>query len=60
MLDKKFFNELGKETSLMYRKLIFDPKGGGKNAKDVYGQGYKSYSSVVIVTSFIEVSSPSK
>ena len=45
MLDKKFFNELGKETSLMYRTLIFDPKGGGKGAKDVHGKAYNSYSS---------------
>ena len=43
MLDRNFFNELGKETSLMYRKLIFDPKGGGKGAKDVYGNGYPKY-----------------
>ena len=45
MLDKKFFNELGKETSLMYRRLIFDPKGGGAKAKDVYGKGYSRYTS---------------
>ena len=44
MLDRKFFNELGKETSLMFRKLIFDPKGKGKKAKDVYGDSYAPYS----------------
>ena len=43
MLDKKFFNELGKETSLKYRQLVFDPKGGGENAKDVYGDKYDEY-----------------
>ena len=45
MLDKKFFNELGKDDRDMYRKHIFDPKGGGKSAKDVFGVNYKSYSS---------------
>ena len=44
MLDKSFFNELGKDVRDMYRKLIFDPAGGGKNAKDVFGSNYKSYS----------------
>ena len=43
MLDKEFFNELGKETSLKYRQLVFDPKGGGKGAKDVYGKEYEGY-----------------
>ena len=45
MLDKEFFNELGKDVRDMYRKLIFDPAGGGAKAKDVYGKDYKDYSS---------------
>ena len=45
MLDKAFLNELGKDVRDMYRKLIFDPAGGGKGAKDVYGKEYKRYSS---------------
>ena len=45
MLDKTFLNELGKDVRDMYRKLIFDPAGGGKAAKDVYGKAYNSYSS---------------
>ena len=45
MLDKSFLNELGKDVRDMYRKLIFDPAGGGKGAKDVYGKEYKRYSS---------------
>ena len=45
MLDKVFFSKLGAEVKMMYRKLIFDPKGGGKKAKDVYGKAYKKYSS---------------
>ena len=45
MLDKSFLNELGKDVRDMYRKLIFDPAGGGKGAKDVYGKDYKRYSS---------------
>ena len=44
MLDKSFFNELGKDVRDMYRKHIFDPAGGGKGAKDVYGKKYKNYS----------------
>ena len=44
MLDKSFFNELAKDVRDMYRKLIFDPAGGGKNAKDVHGSNYNSYS----------------
>ena len=38
MLDKAFLNELGKDVRDKYRKLIFDPAGGGKGAKDVYGK----------------------
>ena len=45
MLDKAFLNELGKDVRDKYRKLIFDPAGGGKGAKDVYGKEYKRYSS---------------
>ena len=45
MLDKAFLNELGKDVRDKYRKLIFDPDGGGKGAKDVYGKEYKRYSS---------------
>ena len=43
MLDKKCFSELGAEVKMMYRKLIFDPKGGGKEAKDVHGINYDNY-----------------
>ena len=45
MLDKKFINKLALETRTLYRKLVFDPAGGGKGAKDVYGKTYKKYSS---------------
>ena len=44
MLDKQFFNELGKDVRDKYRKHIFDPSGGGKDAKDVHGKQYSSYS----------------
>mgnify|MGYP003147722098 CR=1 FL=1 len=44
MLDKKFFNKLGVETKMKFRKHIFDPAGGGKSAKDVFGNDYKAYS----------------
>ena len=43
MLDRTFFNELGKDVRDKYRKHIFDPKGGGKGAKDVHGSNYKNY-----------------
>ena len=43
MLDKAFLNELGKDVRDKYRKLIFDPDGGGKGAKDVYGKEYAGY-----------------
>ena len=43
MLDKAFLNELGKDVRDKYRKLIFDPAGGGKGAKDVYGKEYAGY-----------------
>ena len=45
MLDRKFFNNLGKEVQMKFRKHIFDPNGGGLKAKDVYGNKYKAYSS---------------
>ena len=43
MLDKAFFSKLGAEVSMKFLKHIFDPAGGGKGAKDVYGKGYKGY-----------------
>ena len=43
MLDKNFFNKLAVETSKKYRALIFDPKGKGKKATEVYGKPYKTY-----------------
>ena len=43
MLDKAFFNELAKDVRDKYRKLIFDPDGGGRGAKDVYGKEYAGY-----------------
>tara|TARA_R110000824_G_C15066662_1_gene662997 strand:- start:140 stop:595 length:456 start_codon:yes stop_codon:yes gene_type:complete len=45
MLDSKFFRKINAEVIMRYRKHIFDPAGGGKGAKDVYGKSYKSYSS---------------
>ena len=45
MLDKGFFNILVKELPMQYRKHIFDPAGGGSNAKNVEGGDYpQSYS----------------
>ena len=45
MLDFKFFQKINAEVIMRYRKHIFDPAGGGKGAKDVYGKSYKRYSS---------------
>ena len=45
MLDSKFFRKINAEVIMRYRKHIFDPAGGGRGAKDVYGKSYKSYSS---------------
>ena len=45
MLDSKFFRKINAEVIMRYRKHIFDPAGGGKGAKDVYGKSYKRYSS---------------
>ena len=45
MLDFKFFQKINAEVIRRYRKHIFDPAGGGKKAKDVYGKPYKAYSS---------------
>ena len=45
MLDSKFFRKINAEVIMRYRKHIFDPAGGGKGAKDVYGKSYKGYSS---------------
>ena len=44
MLDFKFFQKINAEVIRRYRKHIFDPAGGGKKAKDVYGKPYKAYS----------------
>ena len=44
MLDSKFFRKINAEVIMKYRKHIFDPAGGGKGAKDVYGKQYKGYS----------------
>ena len=44
MLDFKFFQKINAEVIMRYRKHIFDPAGGGKKAKDVYGKKYKRYS----------------
>ena len=45
MLDSRFFRKINAEVIMRYRKHIFDPAGGGKGAKDVYGKSYKRYSS---------------
>ena len=45
MLDSKFFRKINAEVIMRYRKHIFDPAGGCKGAKDVYGKSYKRYSS---------------
>ena len=45
MLDSKFFRKINAEVIMRYRKHIFDPAGGGKGAKDVYGKSYKGYTS---------------
>ena len=44
MLDSRFFRKINAEVIRRYRKHIFDPAGGGKGAKDVYGKSYKGYS----------------
>ena len=44
MLDAKFWKSVGIDTVACYRRHIFDPDGGGKGAKDVFGISYKSYS----------------
>ena len=44
MLDSRFFQKINAEVIMKYRKHIFDPAGGGKGAKDVYGKQYKGYS----------------
>ena len=43
MLDKKFFNKIKNQVRDKYRKHIFDPKGGGSGAKDVFGKNYPDY-----------------
>lgn len=43
MLDKKFWLDVGKRVVTRYRSWIFDDAGGGKNAKDVYGNPFPPY-----------------
>ena len=43
MLDSKFWRTVGIDVVACYRKHIFDPGGGGRNAKDVYGVSYLKY-----------------
>ena len=44
MLDAKFWRDTGIDIVACYRRHIFDPDGGGKKAKDVYGNEYDKYS----------------
>ena len=44
MLDLGFFKKINVNVVARYRKHIFDPAGGGRGAKDVYGKPYKGYS----------------
>lgn len=43
MLDKKFWLTINEHVVSKYRKHIFDPKNGGKQASDVYGNTYPEY-----------------
>ena len=43
MLDKKFFKDISADVVMKYRKHIFDPKGGGAKARDVFDNEYKGY-----------------
>lgn len=43
MLDDKFFQQISANVVMLYRKHIFDPKGKGAGAKDVYGSNFKEY-----------------
>ena len=44
MIDKKFYKKYAQDIVNRYRKLIFDPAGGGAGAQDVYGQDYPPFS----------------
>ena len=44
MLDAKFWASVGIDTVACYRRHIFDPDGGGRKAKDIFGNSYKEYS----------------
>ena len=44
MLDNKFWKSTGIDVVACYRRHIFDPDGGGKSARDVFGQKYDKYS----------------
>ena len=43
MLDAKFWRSTGIDIVACYRRHIFDPDGGGKDAKDIHGNDYKEY-----------------
>ena len=43
MLNRKFFSSIAINVVKRYRKHIFDPAGGGKGARDVYGKPYNTY-----------------
>ena len=40
MIDRAFYKKYAQDIVNKYRKHIFDPGGGGSNAKDVYGNNY--------------------
>jgi len=44
MLDLRFWQKINTNVVARYRKAIFDPAGGGRGAKDVYGKPYRAYS----------------
>ena len=44
MLDAQFWETTGIDIVACYRRHIFDPDGGGKDAKDIHGDPYKKYS----------------
>ena len=43
MLNKKFFQIIRTEVRDRFRKHIFDPAGGGADAKDVFNRSYPNY-----------------
>ena len=45
MFDKVFFAKNAANIVARYRKHIFDPAGGGRSAKNVWGRRYPEYSS---------------